>query len=70
MGLATQSLITQVRHLLDGRLVIPSIQRSYVWKKAQVPFLLDSLYKDYPVGSLLVWKTTLDVPLKKAAVIQ
>ncbi|QHN29522.1 DUF262 domain-containing protein [Gordonia amarae] len=70
MGLATESLITQVRHLLDGRLVIPSIQRSYVWKKAQVPFLLDSLYKDYPVGSLLVWKTTLDVPLKKAAVIQ
>ncbi|MGC4934750.1 GmrSD restriction endonuclease domain-containing protein [Gordonia sp. DT30] len=70
MGLGTENLITQVRHLLDGRIIIPSIQRGYVWKKSQVPYLLDSLYKDYPVGSLLVWKTTLEIPLKKAAVIQ
>ncbi|MCF3936972.1 GmrSD restriction endonuclease domain-containing protein [Gordonia tangerina] len=70
MGLGTESLITQVRHLLDGRIVIPSIQRGYVWKKSQVPFLLDSLYKDYPVGSLLVWRTTLDIPLKAASVVQ
>lgn len=70
MGLGSQSIITQVNHLLAGRLVIPSIQRGYVWQKAQVPFLLDSLYRGYPVGSLLVWNTNLDVPLKKAAVLQ
>ncbi|MCU1676419.1 MAG: hypothetical protein JWM93_1177 [Frankiales bacterium] len=70
MGLGSQSIITQVNHLLAGRLVIPSIQRGYVWQKSQVPFLLDSLYRGYPVGSLLVWNTNLDVPLKKAAVLQ
>lgn len=70
MGLSSETLISEVRHLLDGRLVIPSIQRGYVWRRAQVPHLLDSLYRGYPVGSLLVWKTSLDVPLKRAAVLQ
>jgi hypothetical protein len=70
VGLANERLITQVDHLLSGRLVIPSIQREYVWQRNQVPFLLDSLYRGYPIGSLLVWNTTMDVPLKRAAVLQ
>lgn len=70
MGLGTESLISEVQDLLRGRLVIPSIQRGYVWRKSQVPALLDSLYRGYPVGSLLVWKTNIDVPLKQAAVLQ
>lgn len=69
-GVGTETLITQVQHLLAGRLTIPSIQRGYVWKKAQVPDLLDSLYRAYPVGSLLIWHTDLEVPLKRAAVVQ
>lgn len=70
MGLGSESLITEVRDLLGGRLVIPSIQRGYVWQRPQVPHLLDSLYRGYPVGSLLLWKTTMDVPLRQAAVLQ
>jgi hypothetical protein len=69
LGQATVPLNTQVRELIDGKLVIPSIQRDYVWPRAQVPQLLDSLYRKYPVGALLVWKTGIDVPLRKAAVI-
>ncbi|WP_235545358.1 DUF262 domain-containing protein [Phycicoccus sp. Soil802] len=59
-----------MRDLLGGRLVIPSIQRGYVWQRPQVPHLLDSLYRGYPVGSLLLWKTTMDVPLRQASVLQ
>ena len=70
MGLGSESLITEVRDLLGGRLVIPSIQRGYVWQRPQVPHLLDSLYRGYPVGSLLLWKTTMDVPLRQASVLQ
>lgn len=50
--------------------MIPSIQRDYVWSRSQIPRLLDSLYKGYPVGSLLIWETSLAVPLKAASVIQ
>ncbi len=70
MGLGSEPIITEVRDLLGGRLVIPSIQRGYVWQKSQVPHLLDSLYRNYPVGALLIWKTTLEVPLKQAAILQ
>lgn len=70
MGQGSESLVSQVRALLDGSLVVPSIQRGYVWQRSQVPYLLDSLYRGYPVGALLVWKTSLDVPLRLAAVVQ
>lgn len=70
MGQGTESLISQVGALLNGSLVIPSIQRGYVWRRSQVPHLLDSLYRGYPVGALLIWKTTLDVPLRMSAVVQ
>jgi len=36
---------------------IPQIQRSYVWKKESICKLLDSIYKNYPIGIALVWET-------------
>ena len=46
-----------------GEIAIPEIQRPFVWKKTQVRDLLDSLYKGYPTGYLIVWKNP-DVRLK------
>ncbi len=40
-----------------GSLVLPQFQRGYVWKRADVADLMRSLYRDYPVGTLLVWET-------------
>lgn len=39
-----------------GDIAIPEIQRPFVWKKKQVRDLLDSLYKGYPTGYLIIWK--------------
>ena len=36
---------------------IPTFQREVVWKKENVKKLWDSIYKFYPLGSILVWKT-------------
>ena len=38
-------------------LVLPEFQREYVWEKEQAKQLMISLYKGYPTGSLLFWKT-------------
>lgn len=35
---------------------IPEIQRQYVWKKNKIINLLDSIYKNYPIGIGLVWQ--------------
>jgi hypothetical protein len=41
----------------EGKLVIPEFQRDYVWKPARAPTLLDSLYRGWPISSLLVWQS-------------
>jgi Protein of unknown function DUF262 len=54
-GTATvRKLMDQVTH---GELRLPEIQRGYVWKQAQVAGLVDSLYREYPSGSILLWET-------------
>lgn len=49
--------------IASGDIAIPEIQRPFVWKKTQVRDLLDSLYKGYPTGYLIIWKNP-DVRLK------
>src|SRR5580692_11822556 len=41
-----------------GRIVIPEVQREYVWKKSKAPKLIDSLYSGFPISSLLLWEST------------
>ncbi len=41
-----------------GNLKIPVFQREFIWTDEQIVSLLDSVYRGYPVGSLLMWSTT------------
>jgi hypothetical protein len=40
-----------------GNVKIPVFQREFVWDDEQIMSLLDSIYRGYPVGSLLLWST-------------
>jgi hypothetical protein len=40
-----------------GSIALPEFQRGYVWNRDQVRALMQSLYRRFPVGSLLVWTT-------------
>ncbi|MFC2008263.1 DUF262 domain-containing protein [Chloroflexota bacterium] len=42
----------------EGDIKIPAFQRGFVWNQEQVLALLDSIYRDYPIGSILLWKTS------------
>lgn len=37
---------------------IPEFQRDFVWSPQDVALLAESLYKDYPVGSFLLWDSS------------
>jgi len=54
-------MATKISTILDkidsGSIALPVFQRGYVWTRKQVSDLFNSLYKDYPVGSLLIWET-------------
>src|SRR2546425_12150489 len=54
----------------SGELQLPEIQRRYVWRGPRVRDLLDSLYRGYPSGSILVWETEQDIPTRKMGVDQ
>jgi hypothetical protein len=53
-----------------GELRLPEIQRHYVWRATQVRNLLDSLYRGYPSGSILMWETDEPVPTREFAISQ
>jgi hypothetical protein len=49
----------------DGGFWLPNIQRPFVWSEDQSCRLFDSILREYPIGSLLVWKTRADVRHRK-----
>ncbi|MFJ8900377.1 DUF262 domain-containing protein [Streptomyces sp. NPDC102359] len=55
---------------MHGHIVIPSVHRDFVWMRPDVRDLFDSLYRGYPVGALLLWKTGPTMPFKTAAAVQ
>ena len=62
----------KVSELLDGirkrDLVLPEFQREYVWSRDQAKQLMVSLVREYPVGSLLFWKTDNPPELKRVEI--
>jgi hypothetical protein len=42
----------------DGGFWLPNIQRPFVWNEDQIARLFDSIMRQYPISTLLVWKTT------------
>lgn len=53
-----------------GELRLPEMQRRYVWKSTRVRDLMDSLYRGYPSGAILIWDTDEHVPLQDFSVSQ
>ncbi len=39
----------------DERLILPSIQRNYVWEQDQICKLFDSIMRNYPIGHIMLW---------------
>ena len=70
MGKAEASVEELVNRIERGQLRLPEMQRRYVWKKTRVRDLLDSLYRGYPSGAILLWESNEQVPLQDFAVSQ
>ncbi len=52
-----KGIATYLEELRGKNYQIPTFQREIVWKMENVKKLWDSIYKFYPLGSILVWKT-------------
>ncbi|MBY0549697.1 MAG: DUF262 domain-containing protein [Candidatus Obscuribacterales bacterium] len=70
MSKAEASVEELVGKIERGELRLPEMQRRYVWRATRVRDLLDSLYRGYPSGIILLWETDEAVPLQDFAVHQ
>ncbi len=48
-----------ISSIQDGRLRIPDFQRDWVWERRKVVALLDSVYREFPIGSFFFWRAPL-----------
>src|SRR4051794_24337275 len=58
------SIATALRQIQEHKLILPAIQREYVWKPSQVVRVFDSVMRGYPVGSFLSWKVLPETIIK------
>jgi hypothetical protein len=52
--------IDELAHrIISGDILLPKFQRDFVWERNQIIELLDSIVKNYPIGSVLLWLSKL-----------
>lgn len=56
--LRIEELVKSVKY---GEIKLPRFQRPFVWKEKDVRKLFDSIYKGYPIGSILLWLSSLEL---------
>jgi hypothetical protein len=49
----------------DGGFWLPNIQRAFVWGEEQICRLYDSILREYPISTLLIWKTKSEIRRRK-----
>jgi len=71
MAKTVKNVLELVQDVESNQIRLPEMQRGYVWNSTQVRDLIDSLYRKYPAGSILMWENTnTDVPTREFAVEQ
>lgn len=70
MGLQDLKIHELVAKIERGDIRLPEMQRQYVWRQTRVRDLLDSLYREYPSGTILTWETDEGVATRDFAVKQ
>src|SRR5215207_520160 len=57
MAVATITIRQLLQRITDGEIRIPAFQREFVWEPDRVQYLMDSIFKGYPIGTVLFWRT-------------
>jgi uncharacterized protein with ParB-like and HNH nuclease domain len=67
-GISVKDAIENINKPIEGWF-LPAVQRPYVWgsryeKEQYILKLFDSLLRGYPIGGLIIWQTTDDIPYR------
>ena len=52
------SVLDALKYVRNRNMLLPDIQREYVWTYPEIENLFESIVDEYPVGSCIMWKTS------------
>lgn len=61
-------LLNLLKRVKEDRYQIPQFQRPFIWKESQVKLLIDSIARNYPIGSLLVLNKNDEIKLQSRSI--
>ena len=59
------NIVTLLNQIDSNDIVLPAIQRDFVWSEDKIEKLLDSIMRGYPVGIVLIWETYKDIQFRQ-----
>ena len=65
MSYKPYSLFRLLEDIDGGRLLLPHIQRPFVWERDQMARLFDSLMRNYPIQTFLLWRTNEEIRARR-----
>lgn len=65
MSLVQTTLLPLLNRISSRQLLLPHIQRKFVWEEEQMGMFLDSLVKKYPLQNFLFWKTKTRIRVRR-----
>ena len=65
MSYKPRSLFRMIEDIDQNTLLMPHIQRPFVWSAEQMRRLFDSLMRDYPIQTLLFWRTKDEIKARR-----
>lgn len=57
MALQNKTINELLTDIERGRIALPDMQREFIWENTQIRDLVDSLYRNHPIGMILLWQT-------------
>ncbi|MBN1849081.1 MAG: DUF262 domain-containing protein [Deltaproteobacteria bacterium] len=57
IDLENKNIMELIHRLATGKFLIPTFQRTFIWDPEHIILLWDSIYRSYPIGTILYWET-------------
>ncbi|PRY61951.1 DUF262 domain-containing protein [Glycomyces artemisiae] len=63
---SAERIVQLAQRVLTGDILLPRFQRNFVWSRKQIIDLLDSVARNYPIGSMLLWQSRQELANERA----
>jgi Protein of unknown function DUF262 len=54
------------QRVLTGDILLPRFQRDFIWPRDKILGLLDSIARNYPIGSILLWQSRNELAMERS----